>query len=58
MTEVIATPAPRTSAIQKKIVSVDAAHPDGWLKDLDGVEHLPDMVAKAKDRTPDMQFFF
>ncbi|KAF8529353.1 hypothetical protein JB92DRAFT_3092945 [Gautieria morchelliformis] len=37
----------------------DEAHPEGWLKDLDGIEDLPETGAKKnKERTVDIQFFF
>ncbi|KAF8488295.1 hypothetical protein JB92DRAFT_3101099 [Gautieria morchelliformis] len=36
----------------------DEAHPEGWLKDLDGIEDLPEAGAKKnKERTVDIQFF-
>ncbi|KAF8488970.1 hypothetical protein JB92DRAFT_3148159, partial [Gautieria morchelliformis] len=49
---------PETSAIQDKIVQGAPAGPDGWLKDLDAVEGLPDTEIKSKDRTLDTRYFF
>ncbi|KAF8490215.1 hypothetical protein JB92DRAFT_3100742 [Gautieria morchelliformis] len=36
----------------------EPADPDGWLKDLDGIEDLPDSASPKVDRTLDVRTFF
>ncbi|KAF8478865.1 hypothetical protein JB92DRAFT_3133744 [Gautieria morchelliformis] len=36
----------------------EPADPDGWLKDLDGVEDMPEVASKKADRTQDIGTFF
>ncbi|KAF8486706.1 hypothetical protein JB92DRAFT_2836656 [Gautieria morchelliformis] len=57
-------PVPNVSAepampIPPATIAHDNAHPEGWLKDLDGIEDLPKIHSKKlKEHTLDIQFFF
>ncbi|KAF8512681.1 hypothetical protein JB92DRAFT_3143669 [Gautieria morchelliformis] len=52
-------PAVARAAEVQPVLDHDAAHPDGWLVDLDGIDEVPATKSRnPKDRTLDTQFFF
>ncbi|KAF8508837.1 hypothetical protein JB92DRAFT_2832201 [Gautieria morchelliformis] len=54
----VPVPAPADPALPLATITHDDTHPEAWLKDIDGIEVLPDNSKISKEHTLDIQFFF